>query len=422
MLSTQDNELLVHTGKGTPMGEYMRRFWMPALLAEEIPSPDCPPVRVKLLGENLVAYRNSDGEPVLVQGYCAHRQMDLFFGRNEENGLRCVYHGWKYDKNGACVDMPSEPDDNNFADKISITAYPCREAAGLIWAYLGPKDFPAEFPELPFNDLPQDQIFVRKNLLQCNYLQAMEGNVDSTHIGFIHRVLSAGESVSGFMAGDRKTVRRANPVYEVKDTDYGLMIGARRPREDDFYYWRVTQWLLPFHTMIANDPGKTFLWDGWIPIDDEHLWIYRTHFNLSRPITPEEINFMDTAGFMAPTERLIPGTYTPVRNKQNDYLIDRDVQHGYSYTGIKGNNAQDAAAIENQGPAPITDRTSEHLGTGDTAIIALRGKLLKVLSDFQEGIEPLAAQRGDLYNVRPIAIPLKKDIPFYEGAKDYMFV
>ena len=426
MLSIQENEKLTRVGKGTPMGEFLRRFWVPALLSEELPSNDCPPVRVKLFGENLVAFRNTSGKVGLVQGYCAHRQMDLFYGRNEDEGLRCVYHGWKYDLEGRCVDMPSEPEESNFRDKVSITAYPCREAGGLIWAYLGPKDFPASFPEFESNYLPKENMFVRKNLLEANFLQTMEGNLDSTHIGFLHRVFTShndGPSVGGILTlSSSDTVRDSLPRYELKDTDFGMMVGARRPRTDGSSYWRITQWALPFYTMIANDVGETLLWDAWVPIDDENTWVYRVQYNPWRAMRPEEVYEFDTVGFMDLRDRMIPGTYRPVRNKHNNYLIDRELQRSFSYSGIKGNNPQDAAAVENQGPGTTTDRSKERLGTSDTAIIAARRRLLRILRDLEEGLEPLAAQRGDLYKVRPIAVVLKDDVPFHEGAKEHMFV
>lgn len=292
MLSAAENELLTRTGKGTPAGEYMRRFWVPALLSEEVPAPDSPPVRVDLLGEKLIAFRDTNGRVGLLNRYCAHRQMDLFFGRNEECGLRCVYHGWKFDVEGRCVDMPTETAASSYKDRVSLTAYPCREHAGMVWAYLGPRELPVQFPELEFTTLDEDHLYIRKSLLNCNYLQAMEGNLDSSHVNFLHSFASGNALAPGkggltektAAAGSQLAFRDVLPTFEITDTDFGFMIGAKRTLPGGKAYWRITQWLLPFHTMIGFDPGETLLWDAWVPLDDEHTWVYRVEYNPWRPM------------------------------------------------------------------------------------------------------------------------------------------
>src|ERR687896_1709338 len=179
MLSQEDNETLTRVGPGTPMGNLLRRYWLPALLSTELPEADCPPVRVRLLGEDLVAFRDSAGKPGLFVQACPHRGASLFFGRNEEAGLRCVYHGWKFDVTGACVDMPSEPAESNFKSKVRIKAYPGREHAGIIWIYMGPPEKQPPLPEYEFTRLephPDDKIF--KWVQESNYAQGLEGNID----------------------------------------------------------------------------------------------------------------------------------------------------------------------------------------------------------------------------------------------------
>ncbi len=428
MLSVAENELLTRTNKGTVAGDYFRRFWMPALLSEEIPAPDSPPVRVTLMGEHLIAFRDSDGKIGLIDRYCAHRQVDLFYGRNEECGLRCVYHGWKFDTDGNCVDMPTELPSSNYKERIKLTSYPVQEHAGIVWAYLGPQDLPVEFPQFEFNTLPKDCFYIRKSLLECNYLQAMEGNLDSAHTGYLHS-FATGSALDprGKGHGSRGTIshqyQSSLPHFEVQETDYGLMIGAKRKGANDSAYWRITQWLLPVHTMIGANVGETLLWDAWVPMDDEHTWVYRIEYNPWRPLTVEEIYEYDTAGFARLNVENIPGTYMPVRNKSNNYLIDRGLQRTYSYTGIKGTNAQDAAVIENQGPTPIAQRAHEHLGSTDLAITRMRRMLLAALKEFEDGTEPVAALKGDLYKVRAIAVSLDDDgTPFYEGAKKHLNV
>ena len=202
MLTAQENELLTRTDRGTVAGECFRRFWTPALMSEEIPEPDCPPVRVRLMGEDLIAFRDSSGRPRLVGAYCMHRQVDLFFGRNEQNGIRCIYHGWKYDGDGNCVEIPTEPATSTYKDRIKLPAYPCQEHAGFVWAYLGPRDKPAQFPKFEYMGLPKEHLYIKKSLLECNYFQALEGHFDSSHIGFLHRFVSSeGNTPPGFGHG-----------------------------------------------------------------------------------------------------------------------------------------------------------------------------------------------------------------------------
>ena len=428
MLSAAENEQLTRTNMGTPAGEFFRRFWLPALLSEEIPVPDCPPVRVELMGEHLIAFRDSNGRIGLIHRYCAHRQMDLFFGRNERCGLRCVYHGWKFDADGQCTEMPTEPEASTYKEEIRLTAYPCREAAGIVWAYLGPNDLPAQIPQFEFNTLPSSHVFLRKSRLHCNYLQAMEGNVNSFHTGYLHS-FATGTALdpSGGGHGHRGELthqyRVAIPRFEVKDTEYGLMIGAKRRAPNGTAYWRFTQWLLPVHTMIAANPGETLLWDAWVPADDEHTWAYRIEYNPWRPISEQEIFEYNNAGFARLNVENVPGTYLPLRNRANDYLIDRGLQRNYSYTGIKGTNAQDAAAIENQGPTPIADRTKERLGSTDVAIARMRRKLLQALKDFEDGLEPVPALNGALYKVRAIAVSVEDDgTPIEDVAREHIFL
>jgi len=442
MLSSAENELLTRTGKEAAAGQFFRRYWMPALLSEEVPVPDCPPVRVRLMGERLVAFRDTNGNVGLVGQYCMHRQMDLFFGRNEECGLRCLYHGWKYDKDGNCVDMPTEPPSSSYASRIKLEAYPCREFAGIVWAYLGPKDLAIEFPDFEFNSLPDQNTFVRKSLLNCNYLQAMEGNLDSSHVGFLHSFPkakspdrrsaaptpigaaneSAGTNVVETRLAELDALTRI-PTFEIEEREFGFIIGARRPAENGNIYWRIAQWLLPNHTMVGSNVGETLLWDAWVPLDDQHTWVYRIMYNPWRPISDEEKWQYNNAGVLMLNIENIPGTYLPLRNRDNDYLIDRTLQKNYSFSGIKGTNAQDAAAIENQGPTPIADRSKEHLGRVDIGIRRMRARMLQEIRDFQGGTEPISAFKGDLYRVRPITVTLPDDgIPFYEAARQYIFV
>ena len=197
MLSREDNEIVTNTDRGTPMGELFRRFWLPVALAEELPGPDSTPLRVKIMNEDLIAFRDTDGRVGLVDAYCPHRGAPMFFGRNEENGLRCVYHGWKFDVDGVCTDLPNAPEGETFKSKIHITSYPCEDRGGLIWAYMGPAEKKPPFPEFEWVKLGKEHRYINKFRLECNYLQAMEGDYDPSHAGFLHSVMD-GAPINAF--------------------------------------------------------------------------------------------------------------------------------------------------------------------------------------------------------------------------------
>jgi len=414
MLSPEENALLTRTGPGTPMGRLLRRYWVPALLAPEVAEPDCAPVRVKLLGEELVAFRDSSGRIGLVQERCAHRCASLYFGQNRENGLRCAYHGWKYDVEGRCVDQPSEPPETSFAHKVRLRAYPCRERGGVVWAYLGPADQMPELPELEWATVPASHSYVSKRLQECNYLQAMEGGIDSSHISWLHG--DPGPNRTAAATGQGADYARADrhPVFEVVDTDYGLLIGARRNADEDHYYWRITQWLMPWYTMIPPFGDRPIGGHAWVPADDETCWAWSVSWHPARKLTAEEVDNYRAGGvFYA---ELLPGTWTPKRNARNDYLIDREAQRsGRSLSGIDGIAAQDTALQESQGP--IMDRSQEYLGSSDTAIIRARRTLLQAVRGLERGADPpglvAASQR-----VRSVSIVLPRDVPFQDGARE----
>ena len=408
MLSLEDNKLVTQTGPGTPMGEYLRRFWIPVLLANELPEADCPPVRAKVLGEKLVAFKDTDGKLGLVDEFCAHRRASLFFGRNEECGLRCVYHGWKYDVDGDCVDMPSEPEESNFKDKIKITAYPAREWGGMIWAYMGPRELMPELPEMEWALVPESHRRVSRRLQENNYLQGIEGGIDSSHVAFLHAPVDPERQLRGsqtiYMYRDRA------PRFDVQETDYGFVYGAKRNAEEDSYYWRITPFLLPFFTIIPGpleDADKrTYSGHGWIPADDENCWMFTYSWNPSRPLREDE-------GHGASFLELEPGTLRATFNKDNNYGIDREMQRTVNYTGIANGSVQDAGIQESMGP--IVDRSQEHLGTTDAAIIYLRRMYLRAARDLLEGAEPFVPRRGSAYRVRSVSAVLDRKVTFDEG-------
>ena len=412
MLTHEENMFMARVGPGTPMGDMMRRFWHPVLLSEELPEPDCPPKRTKILGEELIAFRDTNGEVGLVDNYCPHRRASLFFGRNEECGLRCVYHGWKFDINGDCIDMPSEPVESNFKDKVKITAYPTNEGAGMIWAYMGPKELQPGMPQLEYLDVPEGQFVSTKVMYESNFVQVIEGEIDTVHASLLHSSLdSLSKSETATTVGGRYSYKDRPPRFFVEDTDSGILIGARRDAEEDSYYWRISRWLFPYITMIPREPQGSARSGLIVPIDDENCWFFWVRWNPFGPLTQGEI---DTYKLMQAS--LAPVTYLGQANKRNDYLIDREMQRTVNYTGIPQNNAraQDAAMTDSMGA--ISDRDNEHLGTTDMAIIRMRRRLIQAAQALQEGIEPYAASHPEVYKVRSGGAVLPRDIYFTEDA------
>jgi len=400
MLTREENMLLTRTGPGTAMGAVVRHYWIPALLSEELPEQDCAPLRVRLLGEDLVAFRDSTGAVGLLDRYCAHRGASLFFGRNEESGLRCVYHGWKFDTTGACVDMPNEPAESSFKDRIRLKSYPCQERGGIIWAYMGSAQPVPSLPDFEWAVVPEAQRCVSKRLQECNYLQALEGGVDLSHIAFLHRNLDPGRD-----ARDQTLTRGdTRPTFEVVDTDYGLLIAARRNADADRFYWRISQWIMPWYTMFPPLVDTGIGGHAFVPIDDESCWVYNMTWDPSGPLGAVGDGIYG---------ELLPGTYRSRANRDNDFLLDRAAQRTVSYTGIPGFAAQDGAVQESMGL--IADRGRERLGSTDVPVVALRRRLLHAVQMLRAneelpGLEP-ASQR-----VRPAALLLPRAIPFQDGA------
>ena len=219
-LSRMDNERLTRVGAGTPMGETMRRYWLPALLSAELPEPDGPPVRVRLLGENLVAFRDTGGRLGLLEEFCPHRRTSLFLGRNEEGGLRCVYHGWKFDADGNCLDMMNEPEGSDYHTKVRAVSYPAVEMGGVVWAYLGPAERRPPLPRFEWTQVPDSHRLITKNRQECNWLQGLEGGIDTAHAPILHRRITKNTTRPGFGV-DTDFVTGKAPKVEVDRTDYG---------------------------------------------------------------------------------------------------------------------------------------------------------------------------------------------------------
>ena len=344
MLRKEQNDLLTQTGPDTPGGRLFRSYWIPALLARELPENDCPPVRVKLLSERLIAFRDSEGRLGLMDEFCAHRGVSLWFGRNEEGGLRCPYHGWKYDHTGQCIEVPSEPVESGFCKKIKLKSYPLIERGGVLWTYMGAADKQPPLPEWEFALVPDAQRFVSKRVQESNWLQAMEGGIDSSHVSFLHRgELNTDPLFKGAKA-NQYNLRDSRPVFEVVESAGGLYIGARRDADEGNYYWRITQWVMPSFTMIPPRGNHPVHGHFWIPIDDENCWTWSFDYHPTRPLTAEQVKAMeDGKGIHV---KYVPGTFRPLANKDNDYLIDRAAQKaGRTYSGVEGIGMQDKPGL-----------------------------------------------------------------------------
>jgi phenylpropionate dioxygenase-like ring-hydroxylating dioxygenase large terminal subunit len=372
MLSQEDNALLTQTHPGTPMGNLMRRYWVPALLSEEIPGPDGPPVRVKMLGEELVAFRDTQGRIGLIDEHCAHRGTSLFFGRNEECGLRCLYHGWKYDVAGNVLDTPAEPGDSDFRKKLHHTAYPTHEANGVIYAYFGARDQMPLFPKYEWTQVPLEFTYVTKCLLECNYLQGLEGECDSSHLSFLHRAFT-NERNQALYKSDTA------PGYETEDTDFGVRLVATR-NSDNQHYVRFSAFVMPVYGCVpAGRPTNElegFEIHTYVPADDTHCWRYDIGFRRDRAVREEEVH----------RRKQINSDYSKMRNAGNNYLQDRQMQKMANFTGIEDFLNHDACATESMGA--IFDRSKEHLGVSDKAVIAVRKFLLAAVKELQQGREP----------------------------------
>ncbi|HEY3115488.1 MAG TPA: Rieske 2Fe-2S domain-containing protein [Chloroflexota bacterium] len=428
MLSQAENELIAQTGPGTPCGELMRRYWQPAALSEELPVGGAP-LPIRLLGEDLVLFRSPVPSPLEGRAehegssigclaiHCSHRGADLSYGRPEDGGLRCIYHGWLYDRNGRCLEQPGEPAGSAFHEKIRHTAYPCVERAGAIFAYLGPGQ-PPEFPNYEFLlPWPEESRDVTKRYHECNYLQAIEGNSDTSHLSFLHYLnlphggdATANQGTSGAL--QHRGPRPGLEVMEVERTPYGVR-GARHGgwgALSDIY--NITEFILPNLGAFSNDtdavisadaaqpalpghPGYSVHWH--VPIDDTHHWKYTFSFSSRGPLG---------ARYRGRTEMV---DYRPVRNLSNRFLQDREEMVDGTYAGL-GRDFQlhDKFATESQGP--LQDRTAEHLGALDTPLMICREILLKAIRDLQEGLEPANVVRDPQSNHLPI-VPVRAIVP-----------
>lgn len=420
MLSQADNEFLTRGGTGTPMGALLRRYWMPALLSEELPERDGGQKRIKILGEELLAFRNTEGRVGIVEPHCPHRGADLYYGRNEECGLRCSYHGWKFDIEGNCVDLPTSPPESAYKDTIKLLAYPVREWGGLVWVYMGPRENMPELPQLELGLVPSSHRYVSKKWQDCNWVQSLEGAIDTAHFSFLHKVPTQDEtarlevfrSTSAIGAGQelqdriRWVMDDPRPKFAISGHDTGLTIGAARKTDSADLYWRISQFLMPNHALVpVAFPGDVYHGQCWVPVDDTSCWIYTYSWLPDRPFSNSEREKY-TSGLSL--HAAVDANYVPLRNRHNDYMMDRALQKTLSFTGIAGVSDQDAAIQDSQGV--IQDRTREHLGPTDIGIVEFRKLIMGSARALQKGTAPKSASAARHYAVRSggwIAAPSK---------------
>jgi nitrite reductase/ring-hydroxylating ferredoxin subunit len=412
MLQREQNDLLVHTSRGTPMGELFRRYWIPALLASELPENDCAPVRVQLLSEKLVAFRDSKGHYGLIEEFCPHRRVSLWFGRNEEGGLRCPYHGWKFDTAGRCMEIPSEPEDSAIRKRVRMTSYPLVKRGPVLWTYMGPPDNQPPLPEFEFATVPENQSYMSKRLQECNWLQALEGGIDSSHVSWLHRSNLESDPLFKGTAGNRYNLGDMRVSFEVVEHASGLFIGARREAGDGKVYWRITPWVLPYFTMVPPRGDHPVHGHFWIPIDDEHCWAWSYDYHPSRVLTDAELAAM-RAGLGIHAK--VDDKFRPYAKRENDYLMERARQHdGSSYSGVEGIALQDASLQESMGP--IVDRSQETLVATDLGIVLARRQLLKAANALADRGTPPPGTDPATHRIRSVSMLLPKNEPFMQGA------
>ena len=411
-MTREDHELLSQTGPGTVMGNFLRRYWTAALLSRELPEPDGAPVRVRLLGEDLIAFRDSNGRVGLLGEHCSHRGASLYYARSADCGLRCWFHGWKYDVDGNCVDQPNEAPQYRFNDKVKHTAYPCVERNGVVWTYMGPSDKKPEMPELEWLTVPSSHVYVSKCLRECHWTQGMEGDLDSVHVGILHADVFNKRAKFLNHESAKWLVNDSTPREEIVATPAGCLHATYRDAGPESHYWKVAQWFFPWFTTI---PG--FVGDGplgghaWVPVDDHRCWVFAFSWHPTRPLTAEELSGKSAvAAFHAET---IPGTAVTMCNRTNEYAGPNTPPARQPWTRITDVQAQDIAMTESMGY--LYDRTKECLGRSDRLLVLTRRRLVEAAEAVQRGAEPPGMNPKD-YRQRPISLTLPRNVASWTEA------
>jgi phenylpropionate dioxygenase-like ring-hydroxylating dioxygenase large terminal subunit len=404
MTTTNDVESLTRVGPGTPTGELMRQYWIPAAKSAEL-ERDGDPTRLMLLGEKLIAFRDSAGRVGIMDHRCPHRCASLFLGRNEENGIRCVYHGWKYDFEGNCLEMPNMPADQDFKHKVKAKAYKVCERNGLVWVYMGTRAMAPPLPGIEATLLPEDDAQIYFAQRECNWLQALEGDIDTSHFSFLHTGSIAPDDLPQGHAL-RPVVTNRTPQYHVKESPWGTMYAAYRPADESGAntYWRFAHYLFPFWTAVPQGRFEDrVVARGWVPLDDTHTMYVMVSWRKASTGIATVSNGEMPAGlendptFLPQTTDWL-GRWRLAGNATNDWLIDRSAQReNRIYSGISGGaHRQDQAVTESMGP--VTDFAFEHLAPSDAMIGFTRRRLLRAVQALQEsGTVPPGVDEPDIY-------------------------
>ncbi len=391
MTTAAESELLTRVGPGSPMGALMREYWIPAVMSRELIA-GAAPTRIMLLGEKLIAFRDMDGRVGVMDHRCPHRCASLFFGRMEEGGVRCAYHGWKFDVEGNCLEMPNVPTHQAFPAKVKAKAYRVQESSGIVWAYMGTREQPPKLPCFEAVSLEEGE----RNLFcvqrECNWLQGLEGDIDTSHFSFLHMGALTPDVVDQSSLGRLALINRA-PEYHVADTDWGTMYAAHRPGEEPgSTYWRVAHYMFPFWTIPPDGQfSDHIIARAWVPMDDTHTMFFHVSWKKN---TPGLRKMKDGAPIVGASigNKFLPNTsdwhgrWRLEANASNDYQIDRDLQRQASYSGIEGIHLQDQALTESMGA--IVDHTFEHLAVSDLMINRTRRRIINVVRAAQEGVTP----------------------------------
>ena len=392
MLSVEQNNTITRIGPGTPAGGLLRHYWQPAALVDELANGR-PVKPVKLLGESLVIFRDSKGGYGLIDRMCPHRGTDLAYGRLEDGGLRCSFHGWLFDRTGKCLETPAEPEGSNLCANIRQKAYPVVEKNGILFAYMGPGE-PPEFPHFDCFIAPDSHTFAFKGLIECNWLQSLEVGIDPAHTSFLHRFfhdedpadqygkLFRDKSADSDMPMTKIMREFPRPRIEVEQTDYGMRIATLRQISDANTHIRITNLMFPNAFIIPMSREMTIT--QWhVPIDDtKHYW-YAIFTSFTTPVNKNHMREQRLKLYQLPD-------YVPNKNKSNDYGFDPHEQEHETYTGMGADiNVHDQWACESMGA--IQDRTREHLGQQDKAITTYRRLLRQAIDDTRNGGRPLMA-------------------------------
>ncbi|HUK61184.1 MAG TPA: Rieske 2Fe-2S domain-containing protein [Stellaceae bacterium] len=411
-MTPRENEILSQTGKGSPMGELLRRYWLPALLARELEA-DGAPVRVRLLGEDLIAFRDTQGRVGLLGEHCSHRGASLHLAKNGEGGLRCWYHGWKYGIDGTCLDMPNEPPASQFKEKVRHLAYPCIERNGIVLTYMGPQEKRPPLPQLEWLGVPESHVYVSKRYQDCHWLQGLEGDIDSSHLAFLHGIGAMEQVAEHDMADLRQAVAQGSyPKLEIVHTPCGILQGARRDADPQHHYWRIGAWLMPCFTALPSFPGDAALGGhAWVPVDDTKVWAFGISWHPTRALAAQELRWFREGTPTGIHSTMIPGTFIAARNKSNGYA-EPGAPGSQPWQRITNFQDQDTAITESIGAA--FDRTREFLGSTDIVIANTRKRLIDAALACADGTDPPTDAAG--YRYRGLSCLLPRDTASWSDA------